>query len=80
MEDVSKINTSDEIIVAVDKASMYRMSYENSDKHLSKDITQRYKKWKHQSAAIIAHECNSIARKLPIEDIKDNRNTCFHHY
>ena len=67
--DVLKINESNEIIVAADKTSnMYEMSYENYDKLLSENITQRYKKEKHQTAASIVNECKSIAKKLHIEN------------
>ena len=41
--DVRKISTSDEIIVSADKTKkMYKMSYENYDKLLSENITQKY--------------------------------------
>ena len=43
--DVLKINASNEIIVAADKTNnMYKMSYENYDKLLSENITQKTKK------------------------------------
>ena len=42
MTDVRKINTSSEIIVATNKTNnMYEMIYENYDKPLSENITQR---------------------------------------
>ena len=67
--DVLKINESNEIIVAADKTNnMYKMSYENYDKLLSENITQKYKKEKHQTAASIVNECKSIAKKLHIEN------------
>ena len=44
------------------------MSYENYDKLLSENITQKYKKEKHQTAASIVNECKSIAKKLHIEN------------
>ena len=47
---------------------MYKMSYENYDKLLSENITQKYKKEKHQTAAIIVNECKSIEKKLHIEN------------
>ena len=67
--DVLKINESNEIIVAADKTNnMYKMSYENYDKLLSENITQKYKKEKHQTVASIVNECKSIAKKLHIEN------------
>ena len=61
--DVLKINESNEIIVAADKTNnMYKMSYENYDKLLSENITQKYKKEKHQTVASIVNECKSIAK------------------
>ena len=54
---------SNEIIVAADKTNnMYKMSYENYDKLLSENITQKYKKEKHQTAASIVNECKSIEK------------------
>ena len=67
--DMRKTTTTNETIVAADKANnMYKMSYENYDELLSENITQRYKKEKHQTAASILNECKSIAKKLHIED------------
>ena len=67
--DVLKINASNEIIVAANKANnMYKMSYENYDKLLSENITRRHKKEKHQAAVIIVIECKLIAKKLHIEN------------
>ena len=47
---------------------MYKMSYENYDKLLSENITQKYKKEQHQNAASIVNECKSITKKLHIEN------------
>ena len=47
---------------------MYKISYENYDKLLSENITQKYKKEKHQTAASIVNECKSMAKKLHIEN------------
>ena len=44
------------------------MSYENYDDLLSENITQKYIKEKHQTAASIVNECKSIAKKLHIEN------------
>ena len=67
--DMLKIDASNELIAASDKTNnMYKMSYENYDKLLSENITQRYKKEKHQTAASIVNECKSIAKKLHIEN------------
>ena len=55
--DVLKINAFSEIIFAADKTNnMYKMSYENYDKLLSENITERYKKEKHHAAASMVNE------------------------
>ena len=67
--DVLKINASSEIIVAAGKTNnIYKISYDNYDKPLSENITQMYKKEKHQTTASIVNECKSIAKKLHIKN------------
>ena len=66
--DILKINESNEIVAADKTNNMYKMSYENYDQLLSENITQMYKKEKHQTAASIVNECKSIAKKLHIEN------------
>ena len=67
--DIRKINSSKDIIVAADKTrNMYKMSHEKYDELVSNSITLNYGKAEDKISYAIATECKNLSRKHNIEN------------